>query len=127
MRGEGFTDAGVGDPFENETNGVKWKGCAWVIIDGYDVGIATTTLTLEKIKSKNFDEYTAFTIDGRQAATYRRLPDYGKEACVADIELGAGTLDFSLGNPRSRTKTGSTDSCVLVRDLATKVAAFLPK
>ena len=127
MLSEGFADAGVGEAFENETNGVKWKGCGWVMTDGYYTNIATTTLTLDVIKTKNFEDYTEFTIDDRHAVSYRRLRESGKRTCVANIELGAGTVDFSLGNPPSARDTGSTDSCELVRDLATKIAKFLPK
>lgn len=127
MLSEGFADEGVGEPFENETNGVKWKGCGWVMTDGYNVNIATTTLTLELIKNQHFDDFAELSIDGRRAVTYRRLPELGKRACDADVELGAGTLDFSLDNPPSAPATRSMESCEIVRELATKVAVFLPK
>lgn len=127
MKSEGFGNGEPRDPFEHETNGVMWKGCHWLMTNGYNVGIATTTLTLEMIKAQSFDEYTEFSVDGRPAVSYRRLPEYGKTACVADIELGAGSLDFDLENPPSAPGTQGLESCELVRAVASNIAQFLPK
>jgi hypothetical protein len=46
--------------------------------------------------------------------------------CQAAVEMKEGVLDFNLSNSTASPKTGQQDACVLVRELAAKVAALLP-
>ncbi|WP_227998855.1 DUF3558 domain-containing protein [Nocardia australiensis] len=109
------------------TGGVQWRGCRWVRPNGYSVGIRTTNLTIDLIRSRNYPETTEFTIGGRRAISTRQFDGpFINEACTVNVEMKGGSLEFNLNNPPSNRDTGSTDSCVFARGLAEKVTPTLP-
>lgn len=108
------------------SSGAKWVGCLWAQPDGYGVSIRTTNLTVELVRSKNFADATEFTAGGRPALSTRQLEHRPEESCHVNVEMKGGSLEFGLTNPPSRSKSGQTDTCVLARALAEKVAPSIP-
>lgn len=109
-------------------DGIKWRGCRWVVSDGYSAGITTTNLTVERVRANPQlairDDYT---IAGRAAlATSRADHDNPRSRCVLTVALQGGSLEFSLDNPDSRRATGHLDTCALARGLAEKIVPLLP-
>ncbi|WP_280338717.1 DUF3558 domain-containing protein [Nocardia neocaledoniensis] len=108
--------------------GVKWRGCSWVMSDGYGVGITTTNLTVEKVRANTKltvrDEYV---VNGRSAlATSRADHKNPRSVCTLNVAMQGGSLEFSLDNPDSRDKTGHLDTCMLARGLAEKIVPLIP-
>ncbi|MFI9509252.1 DUF3558 domain-containing protein [Nocardia sp. NPDC052566] len=104
--------------------GVKWRGCGWVRPNGYAVAIKTTNLTVQAVRDRNFAGAEQFTIAGRPAIAAHQLDD--KAACIVNVEMKGGSLEFNLDNPPSRSETGKVESCQLARTLAEKVVPSVP-
>ncbi len=107
-------------------NGVKWRGCGWVMNtgSGYATSIRTTNLTLSMVRDRNFPETQEFAIGSRQAISTRREND--DTGCWVNVEMKGGTLEFLIDNPKSNKDTGHIDSCQIAKDLAVKVVPSMP-
>ncbi|MFD4433136.1 DUF3558 domain-containing protein [Nocardia sp. NPDC058497] len=108
--------------------GIKWRGCSWVMSDGYGVGITTTNLTVDQVRANTKltvrDDYA---ISGRTAlATSRADEKNPRSTCTLNVAMQGGSIEFSLDNPDSRRKTGQLDTCSLARGLAEKVVPLIP-
>ena len=108
--------------------GTQWRGCQWVVSDGYSVSIRTTNITLPMIRDNaEWKIAEELTIGGRSALTYHdsEATDVGHD-CLLNLELKGGSVQFSVNNPPSRRKTGDMDACEIAKTLATKVVAVIP-
>jgi hypothetical protein len=108
--------------------GTKWRGCSWVVSNGYAAGITTTNLTVDKVRANTKltvrDEYT---IDGRAAlATSRADHKDPRSVCTLNVAMQGGSIEFSLNNPESNKLHGHLDTCVLAKGLAEKVVPLIP-
>ncbi|GGK50789.1 DUF3558 domain-containing protein [Nocardia camponoti] len=108
--------------------GIKWRGCSWVVPDGYAVGITTTNLTLDRIRANTeLAIRHDYSIAGRPTlATSRADETDPRSVCRLNVAMNNGSLEFSLDNPASRRLTGTKDTCELARGLAEKVVALVP-
>ncbi|MGW0248004.1 DUF3558 domain-containing protein [Nocardia goodfellowii] len=107
-------------------NGVKWRGCRWVMNtgSGYGASIRTSNITLDMVRARNFRDTRQVLIGSRQALSTRQSDD--DAACVVNVEMKGGSLEFLVNNPKSNKDTGHIDSCQLARDLAEKVVPAIP-
>ena len=127
MKSEGFLDRSTpGD--QKGANGIRWRGCAWVVSDGYGADISTTNITLDMVRAnKEWAIYQEFAVDGRPALTYH---DAGKtdmtSDCMMDVAMKGGSLEISIDNPPSSRKTGDTPSCDIAKRLAEQLVATIP-
>ncbi|MFE6924860.1 DUF3558 domain-containing protein [Nocardia sp. NPDC057663] len=108
--------------------GIKWRGCSWVMSDGYAVGITTTNLTVDKVRANTKltvrDEYA---IGGRTAlATSSADHNNPRSVCTLNVAMQGGSIEFSLDNPDSNRLTGHLDTCGLARGLAEDVVPLIP-
>ncbi len=119
----GVTDANV-----DGAQGIKWRGCRYVAPDSYGVGITTTNLTLEVVRNnEEFSVRDEYTVDGRPAIAVDAVDQSDKRAsCTFYVEMAGGSLELSMSNPGSRSKTGHLDTCGLALGLAEKVAPLIP-
>ncbi|MFD3506757.1 DUF3558 domain-containing protein [Nocardia sp. NPDC058666] len=108
--------------------GVKWRGCSWVVSDGYAAGITTTNLTVDKVRSNTkLTVRGEYTIGGRSAVAASRSDNKNpRSVCTLTVAMQGGSLEFSLDNPDSNELTGQRDTCELARGLAEKVVPLLP-
>ncbi|MFF0491262.1 DUF3558 domain-containing protein [Nocardia sp. NPDC004068] len=110
------------------SGGTQWRGCQWVVSDGYAASIRTTNITLQMIReNRAFTVAEELTIGGRPALTYHDNdePDT-KHICILNVDLKGGSVEFSLDNPASNRKTGNMDTCELGKNLAGKVVPLIP-
>ncbi|MFC4125765.1 DUF3558 domain-containing protein [Nocardia rhizosphaerae] len=108
--------------------GIKWRGCSWVVSNGYAAGITTTNLTVEQVRANTKltirDDYL---IDGRAAVAANRADHKNpRSVCTLTVAMQGGSIEFSLDNPDSNRLTGGQDTCVLARGLAEKVVPLVP-
>ncbi|TLF60793.1 DUF3558 domain-containing protein [Nocardia cyriacigeorgica] len=110
------------------SGGRKWRGCGWVVPDSYAVGITTTNLTVDMVRSnKNFTVRWEASIGGRRAVAVNGVDEADpREGCTLNVEMKGGSLEFSMINPASNDKTGGMDTCELARGLAEKVVPHVP-
>ncbi|MFI5537783.1 DUF3558 domain-containing protein [Nocardia sp. NPDC051900] len=114
------------DTGNSDANGsLKWRGCVYGRTDGYFATITTTNVTVDMTRAKNFPDATELTINGRKTIISRQT-EGRREACVANVSMSNGSLDISVLNPASNRDTGQTDSCVIARTLAEKIAPTIP-
>ncbi|MFD3704504.1 DUF3558 domain-containing protein [Nocardia sp. NPDC058658] len=108
--------------------GTKWRGCSWVVSDGYAAGITTTNLTVEQVlDNPKLTVRGEYTIAGRSAVAASRSDNKNPRAlCTLTVAMQGGGLEFSLDNPDSNELTGHLDTCELARGLAEKVVPLLP-
>lgn len=109
-------------------SGTKWRGCRWVVSDGYAAGITTTNVTVEQVRANTkLTVRGENTIAGRSAVAASRSDNKNPRAlCTLTVAMQGGSLEFSLDNPDSRRKTGHLDTCELARGLAEKIVPLLP-
>ena len=127
MQSEGFLDrATPGD--QKGGGGTRWRGCGWVVSNGYSADISTTNITLDMIRaSDEWDVYQELTIDGRAALMYHQAGQTDKTSdCLMDVEMKGGSLEISIDNPPSRSKTGDTPSCDIAKHLAEQLVPTIP-
>ncbi|MFI5720822.1 DUF3558 domain-containing protein [Nocardia sp. NPDC051750] len=103
--------------------GLKWRGCTFVRVNGYAVGIRTTNITLQFVRENWSNGLRDFTIDGRNATSVHKSDEHG---CTVNVEMRGGSLDFNLDNPVSNRDTGHLDSCQLATEVAELVVPTLP-
>lgn len=108
--------------------GIKWRGCSWVVSDGYGVGITTTNLTVDKVRANTkLTVREDYSVNGRAAlATSRADEKNPRSVCTLNVAMQGGSIEFSLDNPDSRRKTGHMDTCALARGLAEKIVPLIP-
>ena len=126
MDSEGLSGQNKADSDGN--GGTQWRGCQWSQPDGYSVSIRTTNITLPMIR-ENADWKVAeeLEIGGRATLTYHDSEGTNAQRhCLLNLELEGGSLQFSLNNPPSRSKTGHLDTCEIAKTLATKVVEVIP-
>ncbi|WP_280215893.1 DUF3558 domain-containing protein [Nocardia cyriacigeorgica] len=110
------------------SKGIKWRGCGWVVSDGYGASIRTTNITVDMVRENSRrvvrDEYT---IDGRDTVASNTDDEKDpRSVCTLHVAMSGGSLEIFLDNPSSRRKTGQTDTCQLARTLAEKVVPLVP-
>lgn len=107
-------------------DGVKWRGCRWVVPGGYAVAIQTTNMTLPHVRKTWYFQGREVTIGGRPAVMARRNEDRPRQVCSINVEIHGGSLEFHFDNPPSNRDTGHIDTCELGLALAEKVVPTLP-
>lgn len=119
---------GVSDANVDGAQGIKWRGCSFVAPDSYAVGITTTNLTLEVVRSnEKFRVRNEYTVDGRPAIAVDAVEQSDTRAsCTFYVEMAGGSLELSMSNPASNAKTGHLDTCGLSLGLAEKIAPLIP-
>lgn len=110
------------------SKGIKWRGCGWVVSDGYGASIRTTNITVDMVRENSRrvvrDEYT---IDGRDTVASNTDDEKDpRSVCTLHVAMSGGSLEIFLDNPSSRRKTGQTDTCQLARTLAEKIVPLVP-
>ncbi|RJO69926.1 DUF3558 domain-containing protein [Nocardia panacis] len=106
--------------------GIKWHGCQWAKKNGYAVTIQTTNITIDMVRTKNFQDTRELTIGGRRAIASRQVEEHPQAVCTVDIEMKGGSLEFNLTNPPSDRGTGNQDTCELGRMLAERIVPTIP-
>ncbi len=120
---------------------MKYRGCRWFRTDSYWVKITTTVETVDialwyhSLDSK-LPDAQEFTIAGRRAVSRRPSLYLFNVACVANVDMKGGSLAIEVYDPKARANPGgnatptvnpgSTDVCVLVRNLVEQVVPSLP-
>ncbi|MFC3966222.1 DUF3558 domain-containing protein [Nocardia jiangsuensis] len=112
---------------DNGADGIRWRGCDWVQVDGYAASIQTTNLTVAMVRDKKFSDAREFAIGARQAISGKSSADRPDEECAVNVAIQGGSLEVGLTNPESSKKTGHLDTCELARALTEKVVAVLPQ
>ncbi|MEV0294762.1 DUF3558 domain-containing protein [Nocardia sp. NPDC050710] len=106
---------------------VKWRGCIWVVSDGYSATISTTNLTLDMVRAKQFPDQREVAVAGRTALlTHQSQDSTNKTTCTLNAQMQGGSLEFKVDNPASRKKTGNRYSCDIALALAEKVVPLIP-
>ncbi|MEU2254026.1 DUF3558 domain-containing protein [Nocardia xishanensis] len=125
---EGLHSTGDATSNADMTRGkVKWRGCGWVVSDGYGVGVTVTNLTLDMVRAKQFPGARESTVAGRIVLiTHQSQDQVNKTNCTLNAQMQGGSLEFSVDNPASRKKTGNQYSCDIALTLAEKVVPLIP-
>ncbi|WP_280233995.1 DUF3558 domain-containing protein [Nocardia cyriacigeorgica] len=110
---------------EMDRGDIKWRGCRWVVSDGYGAGISTTNLTLDMIREKANPEIQEATVSGRTVLYAADTPGDTTQ-CRLNAQMEGGSLEFSIDNPASRRKTGNQTGCEIALRLAEKVLPLIP-
>ncbi|MEV0761021.1 DUF3558 domain-containing protein [Nocardia sp. NPDC050435] len=106
---------------------IKWRGCGYLMSDGYAASISATNLTLDMVKAKRFPGERSITINGRTVLITAQAPDpTGDESCQLHAQMQGGSLEFTIDNPNSRRKTGHLNACDIGQTLAGKVVPLIP-
>ncbi len=106
---------------------VKWRGCIWVVSDGYSATISATNLTLAMVRDKHFAGERELTINDRPVlATTQAQSQTDKTTCTLNAHMQGGSLEFRIVNPESRRKTGHLTACDIGQTLAEKVVPLIP-
>lgn len=105
--------------------GIKFRGCIWVVDDGFSVSVRTTNMTVQMIEGmSDYKVAERLTVDGRQAVTYHTSGDADLRAdCIMNVEMTGGGLDLSVDNPASGKATGTQDSCQIAQRIAGEIVA----
>ncbi|MBF6456599.1 DUF3558 domain-containing protein [Nocardia cyriacigeorgica] len=123
---EGLHSTGGEASKDNMQRGeIKWRGCRWVVSDGYGTSISATNLTLEMIREKANPGTQEGTVSGR---TVLYAPDDAGDTtqCRLNAQMEGGSLEIMVDNPNSRRKTGHEPACDIVLRLAGKVLPLIP-
>ncbi|NEW55719.1 DUF3558 domain-containing protein, partial [Nocardia cyriacigeorgica] len=108
--------------------GIEWRGCRWVVSDGYGASIRTTNITVDMVgESSGRVVREEYTIAGRDVvASHTDDEKDPRSVCTLQVAMTGGSLEFLLSNPASNRKTGHIDTCQLARTLAEKVVPLIP-
>lgn len=112
---------------DNTSRGpIKWRGCGYIVSDGYANSISLTNLTLDMLREKNFPG-RELTIDGRTTLITHQAGDpTGVESCVVNVQMQGGSLEFSVENSHgSSPKTKHLNACDIGESLAEKVVPLI--
>ncbi|MEU8894245.1 DUF3558 domain-containing protein [Nocardia sp. NPDC048505] len=105
---------------------IKWRGCIYLVSDGYTASISSTNLTLAMIKEKHYPGERETTVNGRTVLiTYQDDDPTGREACTLNAQMKGGSLEFSVSNPPSSKKTANLNPCDIGQTLAEKVVPLI--
>ncbi|TLG11498.1 DUF3558 domain-containing protein [Nocardia cyriacigeorgica] len=110
---------------EMQRGKIKWKGCYWVVSDGYSTSISATNLTLDMIRDKPNPGTSESTVSGRPVVYAPDNPS-NKTQCRLNAEMNGGSLEFMVDNQPSAPKTGSQNACDIALRLAGMVLPLLP-
>ena len=129
MQSEGFNERAT--PTDQKgAQGIRWTGCLWVVAggDGYSANLGTTNITLDMIRAnKDWAVHQEFTVGGREALTYHDAQKTDMTSdCMMDVAMKGGSLEISIDNPPSRSKTGDVPSCDLAKRLAEQLVPTIP-
>ncbi len=107
---------------------IKWRGCAWVVSDGYTATISATNLTLAMVRDKNFPGEREISINNRSVLITNQAQDQtDKTTCTLNAQMQGGSLEFKIGNPPATSpKTRHLDACTIGQTLAGKVVPLIP-
>lgn len=113
---------------ESQRGKVKWRGCGWVVSDGYTATISATNLTLAMVRDKHFPGEREITVNGRPVLiTHQAADPTGRENCVLNAQMQGGSLEFTIGNPSGTSpKTRHLNACDIGQTLAGKVVPLIP-
>ncbi len=112
---------------DNTSRGeIKWRGCGYIVSDGYAASISLTNLTLDMLRAKNYPGREE-TIDSRTAlATHQASDPTGVEACTVNLQMRGGSLEFNVSNGHgSSPKTKHLNACDIGLTLAQKVSPLI--
>ncbi|MBF6343780.1 DUF3558 domain-containing protein [Nocardia cyriacigeorgica] len=124
---EGLHTTSSSSKDEMQSGKIKWKGCYWVVSDGYSTSISTTNLTLDMVREKNLPGARETTIAGRPVVIAHHSENQNnKTTCRLHAQMEGGSLEFAIDNAPSAPKTGSQYSCDIALRLAEKVVPLLP-
>lgn len=107
---------------------VKWRGCIWVVSDGYTATISATNLTLAMVRDKRFPGENEITINNRPVLITNQAEDrVDKTTCTLNAQMQGGSLEIKIGNPpRTSPKTRHLTACDIGQTLAGKVVPLIP-
>ncbi|MBF6425658.1 DUF3558 domain-containing protein [Nocardia cyriacigeorgica] len=120
-----FSTGGESSKDEMTRGDLKWRGCQWVVSDGYGASISATNLTLDMIRGNSNAGTSEREVSGR---TVLYAPDTAgsTEDCRLNAQMEGGSLEFFVNNPPSGRKTGSQNACDIALRLAEKVLPLVP-
>lgn len=114
---------------DNTSRGpIKWRGCGYIVSDGYAASISLTNLTLAMVRDKHFPGERETTINGRTALITNQSQDTtNKTTCTLNAQMQGGSLEFKIDNsPGSSPKTRHLNACDIAQTLAEKVVPLIP-
>ncbi|MFF0495943.1 DUF3558 domain-containing protein [Nocardia aobensis] len=108
--------------------GTKWRGCIWVVSDGYSASIDSTNITLDMVRAnKDFTVGQELSVAGRPALAYGPANQNNLQThCILSVEVRGGSLEVSVNNPPNRSATGGEDSCAIATRLAAGIGPVIP-
>ncbi|RMI35075.1 DUF3558 domain-containing protein [Nocardia stercoris] len=108
--------------------GIHWRGCGWLVSNGYSVSILTTNVTLAMIHANhNFTVSEEFAIAGRPALTYQQTGQTDTHGnCLLEAQMTGGSLELQIDNPPSADLTAKTPACDIAKKLAQDLIATFP-
>lgn len=111
---------------DNTSRGeIKWRGCRYIVADGYANTVSLTNLTLDMLREKNFPGREE-VVDGRSTLiTHQASDPTGVQACTVNVEMRGGSLEFMVDNPSSRRVTGHLNACDIGVSLAQHVVPLI--
>ncbi|NKY48913.1 DUF3558 domain-containing protein [Nocardia vermiculata] len=127
MQSEGFLDRST--PTDQKgADGIRWTGCLWVVSNGYSANFATTNITVDMVRAnKKWAVYQELTVDGRPALTYHDAAKTDMTTdCMMNVEMKGGSMEISIDNPPSGSKTGDTPACDVATRLAEQLVPTIP-
>lgn len=123
---EGLHATGREPTKDDMTRGkIKWQGCYWVVSDGYGASISATNLTLEMIRQEPKAGMQEATVSGR-TVLYANDTAGDTTQCRLNAQMQGGSLEFSINNPASGSKTGHEKACDIALRVAEKVVPLIP-
>ncbi|MGY0503334.1 DUF3558 domain-containing protein [Nocardia sp. FBN12] len=116
-----------GNVDDNTARGkIKWRGCRYVVSDGYTTTVSLTNLTLDMLRQKNYPGRED-VVDGRTVLTTHQAADpTGVEQCVVNVQMHRGSLEFSVENGHgSSPKTKHLNACDIGMSVAQKIVPLI--
>ncbi len=113
---------------DNTSRGkIKWRGCRYLVSEGYSTTVSLTNLTLSMVREKHFPGEREDIVNGRVALTTHQASDpTGVEGCVVNLEMRGGSLEFTVDNGHgSSPKTKHLNACGIGLTVAQKVAPLI--
>ncbi|MFC4123589.1 DUF3558 family protein [Nocardia rhizosphaerae] len=112
---------------DNTSRGaIKWRGCRYVVSDGYTTTMSLTNLTLDMLREKNYPGRED-VVDGRTVLTTHQASDpTGVEGCVLNVQMQGGSLEFSVDNSHGTSpKTRHLTACEVGMSVAEKIVPLI--
>lgn len=113
---------------DNTSRGkIKWRGCRYLVSEGYSTTMSLTNLTLDMLREKHFPGEREDIVNGRVALTTHQASDpTGVEGCTVNLEMRGGSLEFKVENGHgSSPKTKHLNACDIGLTVAQKIAPLI--